>query len=190
MKFQKHSIVPVLAAGTSHRIPKRSVLPVGAHLCVRPPRGGVPVRTRADTQVRPYGRPERHIKPQKRLIPPYGWLARFTECQKNVPLCPFWRSACFMKFQKRSIMPVGAHLCVRPPRRAGFRTEQRRRKARPSKAPQLFAAVLTALQGGCQSVSSLMRLVLPDLPFGRPPVMTMLSPFSAMPEFLAAMIAW
>ena len=43
---------------TFHRIQKCSVLPVGAHLCVRPPRLGVPVGTRADTQVRPYGRPK------------------------------------------------------------------------------------------------------------------------------------
>ena len=49
---------------------------------------------------------------------------------KNVPLCPCGRPVRFMKFKKRSVLPVGAHLCVRPPRRrAGFRTEQRRRKA-------------------------------------------------------------
>ncbi len=53
--IQKRSVLSVRMAGTSHKFPKRSVLPVGAHLCVRPPRLGVPVRTRADTQVRTCG---------------------------------------------------------------------------------------------------------------------------------------
>ncbi|PWL48862.1 MAG: hypothetical protein DBY36_08620 [Clostridiales bacterium] len=55
-KIQKN--VPFHPCGWLERFiesQKRAVLPVGAHLCMRPPRGGVSAGTRADTQVRPYG---------------------------------------------------------------------------------------------------------------------------------------
>ena len=121
-KIQKRFIVPAWTGGTFYEIPKtfhcarsggRNVTQNpktfcsarrGAPMCA-PALVGVSVRTRADTQVRPYGRPERHIKPQKRPIPPYGWLARFTECQKNVPLCPFWRTESNKKYKNHTIYP-------------------------------------------------------------------------------------
>ena len=144
--------MPAWAAGTFYEIPKtfHCARSVGRNVTQNPKtfcsaRRGAPMCAPAPPPCETLsagghaGPPLRMMgtshKIQKRLIPPYGWLARFTECQKR-SVVPVWAAGTFYEIPKtfRSTRR-GAPLCApAPPRGLPHRTAAAKSAAKQSAA--------------------------------------------------------